>query len=228
MRPVRCGISCRNASPTTRSDWVKPARSAFVESPSSRSTPRLPISASLPTSVRWPSTGRVVELVVAGVDAEAAGRFEDDRGRVGDRVRHPDELEPERAELDRVVVGRHLAQLRLAQQAVLVELRLDEPEREAGRDHDRDAHLAHEVREAADVVLVAVREHDAADHRLALAQVRDVGQDEVDAEMLVAREREAGVDDDDRAVGLVDGHVLADLAEAAERDDPADAHRRGV
>ncbi len=43
--------------------------------------------------------------------------------------------------------------------------------------------------------------------------------------MLVAREREAGVDDDDRAVRLVDGHVLADLAEAAERDDPADATR---
>src|SRR5438874_5596813 len=43
--------------------------------------------------------------------------------------------------------------------------------------------------------------------------------------MLVAREREPGVDDDDRAVRLVDGHVLADLAEAAERDDAADAHR---
>ena len=45
------------------------------------------------------------------------------------------------------------------------------------------------------MVLVAVREHDAADHVLALAQVREVGQDEVDAEVLVARERETGVDD---------------------------------
>ena len=45
------------------------------------------------------------------------------------------------------------------------------------------------------------------------------GQDEVDAEVLVAREREPGVDDDDLAAVLVDGHVLADLAEAAERDD---------
>ena len=56
------------------------------------------------------------------------------------------------------------------------------------------------------------------------AQVGKVRQDEVDAEVLVAREREPGVDDDDGAVGLVHGHVLADLAEAAERDDPADAH----
>ena len=107
---------------------------------------------------------------------------------------------------------------------VLVELRLDERKREARRDHERHAHLAHEVRQRADVVFVAVREDDGAHHLLPLAQIREVGQHEVDAEMLVAREREAGVDDDDRAVRLVDGHVLADLAEAAERDDPADAH----
>lgn len=47
----------RNASPTVRSDGVTPGRSAFVESPSRRSTPRLPTSASLPTSVRKPSIG---------------------------------------------------------------------------------------------------------------------------------------------------------------------------
>ncbi len=56
-RPCRAGMICRNASPTTRSERVKPGRSAFVESPSSRSTPRLPSSASFPTSVRSPSTG---------------------------------------------------------------------------------------------------------------------------------------------------------------------------
>ena len=57
MRPLRSGMICRNASPTIRSDCVKPGRSAFVESPRTRSTPRLPSSASLPTSVRIPSTG---------------------------------------------------------------------------------------------------------------------------------------------------------------------------
>ena len=57
IRPVRSGMIWRNASPTVRSDWVTPARSAFVESPSSRSTPWLPRVASLPTSVRSPSTG---------------------------------------------------------------------------------------------------------------------------------------------------------------------------
>ena len=160
------------------------------------------------------------------MDAAAARRLEHDRGRVGDRVRHADELEPEGTELDGIVAGHQLPQLGGAEEPVLVELRLDEREREARREHERDAHLAHEVRQRADVILVPVREHDRAHHLLPLAEVREVGQDEVDAEMLVAREREPGVDDDDRAVGLVDGHVLADLAEAAERNDPAHAHRR--
>ena len=57
MRPLRSGISVRNASPTSRSEPVMPGRSAFVESPSSRSTPWLPSSANRPTSVFRPSTG---------------------------------------------------------------------------------------------------------------------------------------------------------------------------
>jgi hypothetical protein len=57
MRPLRSGISVRNASPTSRSDPVIPGRSAFVESPSRRSTPSFPSSASRPTSVFSPSTG---------------------------------------------------------------------------------------------------------------------------------------------------------------------------
>ena len=68
------------------------------------------------------------------------------------------------------------------------------------------------------MVLVRVREHDGAD--LAVAQVAEVRQDQVDAEVLVAREREAGVDDDQLVADLEDGHVLPDLAEAAERDHP--------
>ena len=65
----------------------------------------------------------------------------------------------------------------------------------------------------------AVREHDCPDLALTLAQVLEVGQNEVDAEVLVAREGEAGVDDDDPVVALHHRHVLPDLAQAAERND---------
>src|SRR6185503_20630636 len=51
-------------------------------------------------------------------------------------------------------------------------------------------------------------------------EVGEVGQHEVDAEVLVTRERETRVDDDALVADLEDGHVLPDLAESAERDDP--------
>src|SRR5262249_36051879 len=77
--------------------------------------------------------------------------------------------------------------------------------------------LPEEVGEAAHMVLVAVREEDRAD--APSCEVADVREEEVDAEMLVARKCETCVDDEDLAAELVHGHVLADLAEAAERDD---------
>ena len=132
--------------------------------------------------------GRVVDLVVARVHDPPAGRLEDDRSGIGDRMGHADELDPKRPEVEGLVSGGVLTQIGIAQQPVLVELRLHEPEREPRRNDDRDPHLAHEVRQRADVILVAVREHDAADHRLAFTEVREVREDEVDAQMLVARE----------------------------------------
>ena len=76
------------------------------------------------------------------------------------------------------------------------------------------------------MVLVAVRQDDGVD--AAVAQVADVREDGVHAEVLVAREGEPGVDDDDLVAVLVDGHVLPDLAEAAERDDAERAHGRSL
>ena len=178
-----------------------------------------------PADVRLEAVdGRVVELPVARVHDAARSRLEHDRDAVRDRVRDADEVEGERADLD-LLAGLGLLQPRRGGEAVLVELRLDQPERQLRPDHDVAVDLAEEVRQPADVILVAVREHDRAD--AAVAQVADVGEDEVDAEVLVAREGEPGVHDHDVVAVLVDGHVLADLAEAAQRND-AKAHRRSV
>ena len=194
-RPSRTGMICRNASPTSRSEPVTPGRSAFVESPSSRSTPRLPISASMPDVGAQAVDGRVVDLVVAGVDDPRPPGLEDDRDRVRDRVRHAHELGLERADLDGARLGLGLVELGRVQQPVLVELRLDEPERQPRAPDLRHLDLAQQVRERADVILVAMRQEHGTD--APLAQVREVRQEEIDAEMLVPREREAGVDDDE-------------------------------
>ena len=142
-----------------------------------------------------PVDGRVVELPVARVHDAARRRLDHERGRVGDRVRDTDELDPERAELERLVARRRGDELRLLREPVLVELRLHERERQRRRDDGLHVDLAQEVRQPADVILVPVREDDRA-HVSAL-EVADVRQQEIDAEVLVAREREARVDDDD-------------------------------
>jgi hypothetical protein len=69
------------------------------------------------------------------------------------------------------------------------------------------------------VVLVAVRDDDPLDVVDALAEVAEVRQHEVDADHLGGREAQPHVDDDDRALVLEHHHVLADLAQPAERED---------
>ena len=142
-----------------------------------------------------PVHGRVVELPVTRVDHAPGVGLDHERRRVGDRVGDADELDAKRAEHERRVARLRSHELGLLPQPVLVELRLDEGERERRRDDGIDVDLAQEVRQAADVILVAVREHDRADP--APLEVADVGQEEIDAEVLVAREGEARVDDDD-------------------------------
>ncbi len=98
---------------------------------------------------------------------------------------------------------------------MLFELRLDERERESRAD-DRDVALELEqVRHGADVVFVTVREHDADDVVEALLDRLEVGQDQVDARLVLLGEQHAAVDDEQLALVLEDGHVAADLAETA-------------
>ena len=162
---------------------------------------------------------RVVELVVARVQ-DAAGRgLEHDRHAVRDRVRHAYEVSPERPDLHGLGIRIDLLQLRDVQEPVLVELRLDEPERQLRPPDLRDADRPHQIRQRAYMVLVRMREEQGADLTVVLLQVPEVREDQVDPEVLVAREGEPCVDDHDLAADLVDHHVLAHFAEAAERDD---------
>ncbi len=66
------------------------------------------------------------------------------------------------------------------------------------------------------MVLVAVGEDDRLDILGAVAQVGEVGQDQVDPGHLGGRKHQPGVDHDDPPVVLDHGHVLADLPQASE------------
>src|SRR5439155_21827718 len=70
------------------------------------------------------------------------------------------------------------------------------------------------------VILVRVCDEEPADLALALAQVGDVGDYEIDPEHALVGEHQTGIDDDHVIADLDREHVLADLTDAAQRDHP--------
>jgi hypothetical protein len=118
------------------------------------------------------------------------------------------------------VAAGHLDQLRVAQQAVFVEAAAHEAEGEARSVHGQLADRAQQIRQRPDVVQVPVGEDDRVDRVAALLEVGEVGQHEVDADLLAAREGDAAVDDHEPVAELDDVEVLADLPRAAQGDHP--------
>jgi hypothetical protein len=173
--------------------------------------------------------GRVVEAVVTGEQHRAQVTRQRDRGGVGDRMRHVHQLKPQRPDADLLArlqtLDRHVTQL------VLVELGLRHRPGQPPRDDGRPAtgrQLAVHPRHGADVVLVAVREDHGGQPLGALAHVGEVGQHEINAVHLGRREPHAGVDEHHRVAVLEHGHVLADLAQPAEREHTQDSHATAV
>src|SRR6202158_504698 len=165
------------------------------------------------------AVGRVgVQLEVARVNDLADGGVDREGDRIGDGVADGHRLHAERPELD-LASDSHLAEVRLAKKAMLLQLGLDQTERQPCPE-DGDVDLLQRVGQASAVVLVTVGEEDAKNFTIALQQVRDVRQHEVDSGHVFLGEHEAGVDDQDLAVPFEGPHVYADLAQAAQRDIP--------
>jgi hypothetical protein len=109
---------------------------------------------------------------------------------------------------------------------VLAQLAAEQRQRELRADERDVAALAEEVRRRADVVLVAVGEHQRLDVVETVPDRGPVREDQVDSRLVVLGEQHAAVDDQQAAVVLEDGHVAADLAETAERGDPETSLRQ--
>ena len=125
---------------------------------------------------------RQVDLEVAGVDHDADRRLNRQRHAIDQRMRDADRLDGERPDGE-LLLRRDLDQLDLVEQLVLFELAFNVGQRELGGVH-RDLELAQNPGQAADVVLVAVRQNDGADVLLVLNQVGDIGNDDIDAQQL--------------------------------------------
>ena len=161
--------------------------------------------------------GRGIDLEIAGVDDYAERRVDGERDAIDQAVRDADGVNGEDAGFE-ALVGAHLAEVGVIEQAVLVELVFDVGEGEFGAP-DRDLEFGKKPGERADVVFVAVGEDDGADALAVLDEIGDVGDDDVDAEEFGFGEHQAGIDDDN-VVTPAHGHAVhAELAETAERDD---------
>ena len=158
--------------------------------------------------------GQLVELDVAGVQHQARGRADGDGQRVRDGVVDREVLAVPAA-VPQPTALLHLQQVR--GEAVLPALGGDERQREAGADDGEVRALPQQERHRADVVFVAVGEHDRVDVVEAPLDGPEIGQDQVDARRVLGREEHAAVDDEQPPVVLEHRHVAADLADAAER-----------
>ncbi len=106
---------------------------------------------------------------------------------------------------------------------MFLEFVLDEADGQPGG-VDRHVEFFEQVRQAADVVLVSVGDEQALDAVLVLQHVGEVRDDQIDAEHIGIREDEAAVDEDHIALALIQGNVLADFTQTAQR---ADVHGDG-
>ena len=157
--------------------------------------------------------GRGIDLEIAGMQHDAKRRMDGERDAINQAVRHLQRMNGERPNLE-ALSGANFAQVGVVEQLVFVELIFDVGQRELGAP-DGNVQFAENPGQGADVVFVAVREDDAA-HMLAIfEQVRNVGDDDVDAQQLGFGEHQAGVDDDD-VVAPADGHAVhTELAQPA-------------
>ena len=162
-------------------------------------------------------SGREIDFEIAGVDDDADGRVDGEGDAIDQAVGDADGDDAEGTEIE-ALVGKNFDELGFVEQAMFFELAFNVSQSEFGA-VDGDFELGEDPRQAADVVLMAVGEDDAADHGAIFDEIGDVGDDDVDAEQFGLGEHKAGIDDDDVVLPANGSAVHAELAEASQRDD---------
>ena len=149
--------------------------------------------------------GGEIDFEVSGVDDDADGGVDGEGDAVDEGVRDADGKDAEDAEVE-AAAGEDLDELGVVEEAMLFELAFDVGEGELGS-VDGDVEVGEDPGEAADVVLVAVGEDDAADFAAVFDEVGDVRDDDVDAKELFFGEHEARVNHDD-VVAVVESEAV--------------------
>ena len=159
---------------------------------------------------------QLIELNIAGID-EASGRSLHEHSQsVRNGMRDVHKLKIERTDLQ-LVASLDLNQSRI--DAMLLALGFDESQRELGTDQRNIRAKLQQIRHATDMILVAMGEHQSLDLVETILDVMEVRQDQINARLLLFREKHTAVDEQQMAVVFDHVHVAADLTKTAKRHD---------
>ena len=156
---------------------------------------------------------RIIQLPVAGVEDAAIGRIDDERVAFGDGVGKRDIGETERAQLERAAHGDDL-ELHLVLQPFFLQLLRNQAGGERGG-IERHLQFSGEIGDGADMIFMAVGEHDAEQILAALLDEGEIGQHHVDAGIARVTKGHAEIDHHPFALAAIEIDVHANLAGAA-------------
>ena len=131
-------------------------------------------------------------------------------------MRDVHKLKIERTDLQ-LVASLDLNQSRI--DAMLLALGFDESQRELGTDQRNIRTKLQQIRHATDMILVAVGEHQSIDLVETILDVMEVRQDQINARLLLFREKHTAVDEQQMAVVFDHVHVTADFTKTAKGHD---------
>ena len=157
----------------------------------------------------------VIKLPVARVENAAMRRVDQQRVALGNRVRQREVGDGEWAKLNFTVIFFDDDDLDLAEQPGLFQLARDQIGGERRR-IKRHAQLAREIGNRADVILVRVRKDDADQVLAALLDEIEIGEDQLDTGIFIARKGHAEIDHDPLALAAVEIDVHANLPGTAK------------
>ena len=160
---------------------------------------------------------QLVEFDVAGVQNGSGTGAHRDGQRVGNGVVDREVLALEHSVRAAHPLG-HLDEHRL--DPVLTAFRGDQGQGELRADDRNVGTQLEQERNRPDVVFVGVGEHQCLDVVEPVFDVTQIGQDQVDAGLVVGGKHHPAVDDQQAAQMLENGHVSADFADSAQRGHP--------
>ena len=124
----------------------------------------------------------------------------------------------ERADFEAAVVVRNYMQFDLVDQSRFGQFASNKVGSER-RGIDRHAQIGREVRHCADMILMRMGQHDRVELLAAFFDKFQIGEDQVDARVLVPRKGHAQIDHQPPALATVEVDVHADFARAAKREE---------